>query len=184
MPSRHEVYAMEFKPTAGPAKLNEFRFPTFGNGDARIIISGSRQYQLHKSILKNSSTLFHELLSDENTAQLSKRAQKKVVITNILRAEDNESDGSKPSITLKPIKLDEEGRPVSALKIGLDLENGMAPPLVHTVRERYCNSSLTLLTDCAGLRQGAGRILPPSNQPQRLRSHPSQGHPSHHHRSA
>lgn len=135
MPSRREVYAAEFKPTFGPSKLDESRFPTFRDGDVKIIISGGRQYQLHKSTLKNSSPRLQELLSDANTATLSNKAKKKgVVVTNILRASVNPcADEWNVATILEPVELDEEGRPISKQKVGLDLENGMTVPPVYIV---------------------------------------------------
>lgn len=142
MPSRREVYLMDgFKPTLGPKKLDESKFPTFRDGDVKIIISGSRQYQLHKSILKSGSPLFCNLLSDENTISLSNKAKKKgVVVTNMICAviDGNPEDGKLPGHLL-PVRLDEDGKTVSDMRLGLDLENGLMVPPVFTVRLGSCS---------------------------------------------
>lgn len=129
-----------FKPTLGPKKLDESKFPTFRDGDVKVVISGSRQYQLHKSILKNSSPLFRDLLSDENTAILTKKAKKKGgVVTNMIRAVVNEKPehGQLP-VVLLAVKLDEDGKTPSDMRLGLDLENGLMAPPVYTVSLGYC----------------------------------------------
>lgn len=170
MPSRRKVSAMEFNPPLRRSQPSGHKFPTFPDGDVKIIITGSRQYQLHKSILKNSSPLFQELLSDENTATLSSARAKlqDLVVTNMLRATTykSEKDG-KLAVTLKAVKLDNEGCPISMEEIGLDLENGMVVPAVYTVCveiSRVRSHSL-VLTDHAGIRQGSGSLLPSPDQP-------------------
>lgn len=111
------------------------RFPHFHDGDVKIIITGSRQYQLHSTILKGASSLFRKLLSEENTATLSSKAKKKgVVITNVLRASihRDDEDGSL-DIKLKSVKLDGDGRVIAPQSIPLDLENGLSVPPELTV---------------------------------------------------
>ena len=129
---------MEHQPSFGPPRLDESQFPKFRDGDVKIIITGARQYQLHKSILKNSSTLFHDLLADENTATLSKKAKKKgAVITNILRADIEAGEGGRPKITLKAIKLNEEGNPEKPMEVPLNIENGLVPSPVYVVSVKH-----------------------------------------------
>lgn len=122
------------KQVFGPPKTDESKFPIFHEGDVWIIINGSRQYQLHRSLLMNGSSLLHVLLGEEHTAILSKKAEKKgAVLTNILRAMENRAEDGRPSVILKPVKVDDSGRPVNGLDIGLDLENGMAARPIYTV---------------------------------------------------
>lgn len=138
MPPRREVYGMEPKPTFGPSKLDESKFPTFRDGDVLIIITGSRQYQLHKSILANCSPLFKKILSDEYTAVLPKKALKKgAVTTNMVFGVPNEGEDQDylPDITLAPVKVTEDGRHISDRNIGLDLENGMPVPPIYKVSQ-------------------------------------------------
>lgn len=112
-------------------------FPQFLDGDVRIVISGARQYQLHKSILVDGSPTFKKLLADEYTTKLSSKAIKKNILTrNRLMLEKTPYDGvegNSPIRTLVPIALDEEGKPINGPTVGLDLENGMMVDPLHLV---------------------------------------------------
>lgn len=124
---------MESKQPFGPSGLGESKFPKFHDGDTKIVITGSRQYQLHSSILRNSSPLFRELLSEKNTAKLSNKAKKKgAVITNMLRASTcRDRETGVVTIELEPVLLNDEGR--APCRIPLDLENGLAVPSIYIV---------------------------------------------------
>ncbi|TKA25308.1 hypothetical protein B0A50_06212 [Salinomyces thailandicus] len=104
-------------------------FPDFQDGDVRVIISGSRQYQLHSAILKSNSPVFAELLDDENAARLSSKAIKRGVRTRFrIIMVENTSNEHIISHTLQTIPLDENGRPITPQAVPLDLENGRVIP--------------------------------------------------------
>ena len=47
--------------------LHKNEFPTFEDADVKVVVSESRQYQLHESALRNNSSTLRELLTDEDT---------------------------------------------------------------------------------------------------------------------
>ena len=92
-------------------------WPQFSDGDVLIIISGSRQYQLHSTMLKYASknNLMKELLSDQNAARLTSKAIKRgaVIRYRLVGVPHNPgADGVNVSIILKAVELNDEGRPV------------------------------------------------------------------------
>ncbi|KAI7203424.1 hypothetical protein KC316_g700 [Hortaea werneckii] len=103
-------------------------FPHFEDGDAHIIITGSRQYQLHSAVLKSNSPVLARLLN-ENAARLSNRAIKRgaTVRFRIMMTHNTTRDGGL-AYTLKPVPLNEEGKPTEHQIVGLDLENGRVVP--------------------------------------------------------
>ena len=56
-------------------------FPDFTDGDVRIVLSGSRQYQLHSTVLKNISPVLSEQLHQNYAAKLCSKAIKRNVTT-------------------------------------------------------------------------------------------------------
>ena len=116
----------------------ESEYPDFSDGDVRIIITGSRQYTLHSSILKSSSPVMRQLLDDDSTAKLTHKAIKRGMrITNRLHMVENDGDEGGVDYVLMPVKLNEEGKPVTQLPVGLDLENGRVVSPTVLVRHRY-----------------------------------------------
>lgn len=112
-------------------------FPQFADGDVRISLSGSRQYQLHSGVLKNSSSVMRELLSEDYAAQLNNAAHRRGVLIRhkLVLAENPYIDEEDQNLTyvLQAVPLDPNGRPVPGAPtgLGLELENGREPnPIV------------------------------------------------------
>ena len=124
--------------------MKPHNFPYFNDGDVKIIITGSRQYQLHSSILKIGSPVLSRLLDDHFTAKLNKAAIKKgVVVRNKLVAVKNTDPAFDIDLVLEPVKLDNEGKPLGGKTIGLDLENGMVVAPVYVVRSGQATTTST-----------------------------------------
>lgn len=111
----------------GASQPSTTEFPVYSDADVRIIISGSRQYQLHSSILKNGSPTMRALLKDEIAAKLSSKAIKRGVTARfrLQLVEDTDGDERKAQYVLKAVPLDEMGKAAVNVPIGLDLENGV-----------------------------------------------------------
>ncbi|KAI5361874.1 hypothetical protein Slin15195_G055250 [Septoria linicola] len=105
-------------------------FPDFADGDVRIALSGSRQYQLHSGVLKNSSSVMQELLSEQYAAQLNHAAHKRGVLIRhklvLVHNDDADEGDSNLAFVFEPVPLDAHGRPAPGAPsgIGLELENG------------------------------------------------------------
>ncbi|KAK5110596.1 hypothetical protein LTR85_000973 [Meristemomyces frigidus] len=124
-------------------------FPQFKDADVRIVISGSRQYQLHSSILKSISPTMKELLADQWAAKLNSKAIKRGVTGKCrLLMVENEEEADKISHLLEPVPIDEDGKPMVNNTIRLDLENGVAVvPIVlayHSVLGAFYNIPIEL----------------------------------------
>lgn len=104
-------------------------FPYFEDGDVHIIITGSRQYQLHSAVLRSNSPVLARLLNEDNAARLSSKAIKRgaTVKFRIIMTDNTADDGGLP-YTLKTVPLNEEGKPTEHRIVGLDLENGRVVP--------------------------------------------------------
>lgn len=113
----------------GPGLNNEF--PKFEGADVKIIVSASRQYELHSSVLTNASPLMKEfLLTDENAARLSSKAIKKHVTTKwrleLIKNPGRNEDGSYVDYVLEPVLLNEDGKALASNVVSLEFENGRA----------------------------------------------------------
>lgn len=145
-------------------------FPLFKDGDVKIVITGSRQYQLHSNILRASSRTMLRLLDEQYTAKLTSKAIKKgVVVRNRLEAVNNPDLEPHVEVLLEPIHLDSDGKTLERKPIGLDLENGMPVPYVHTVKPREdividCHSN----TFSIGLSRCTRSFLPCSYRLRRI----------------
>lgn len=107
----------------GTAVTQQTGFPEFKDADVHIVISGSRQYQLHSSILKNGSPTMRALLDDTKVAKLSSKAIKDGIhIRFRLQLVPDEKEEGK--YVLDKVELNDRGRAVNAPQIPLDLENG------------------------------------------------------------
>lgn len=104
-------------------------FPHFEDGDVHIIITGSRQYQLHSAVLRSNSPVLARLLNEDNAARLSNRAIRRGVTVRfrIIMTDRTARDGG-PPYALKTVPLNEEGKPSEHQTVGLDLENGRVVP--------------------------------------------------------
>ena len=127
-------------------------FPTFADGNLLIILSGSRQYQLHTSLLRPLSSRINSLCEVEGGAKLSKKAIKRgaVIRYRMLmtpgrdQREDSPSSSSStvqgPCVPfeLKTIPLDDDGKPNIPFFSGLDLENGrvVSPTILVSLSRR------------------------------------------------
>ncbi|TKA79738.1 hypothetical protein B0A55_04369 [Friedmanniomyces simplex] len=123
------LYELTWGTLRGPGPNKEF--PKFKGADVKIIVSGSRQYELHSSVLKNASPRMEQyLLPDENAAKLNSKTIKKGVITkyrlDLIRNPDYTDGGKVVEYVLEPVLLDEEGKAWASNAVGLDLENGRA----------------------------------------------------------
>lgn len=121
--SRREHYQLNTKyfglPTPGADNTmaeNENDFPHFADGDALVIITASRRYKLHSTVLRRSSPTFATLLDEEAAVELSRNARRKGVTTKYrLHLMENENGGVRsggvetPSHVLRRIPLDETG---------------------------------------------------------------------------
>ena len=121
-------------------------FPLFSNGDVKIIITGSRQYLLHSATLKDVSPLLRGMLEDENMAKLSAQARRKGVKERFRLVAEKVAFGGQPvDLILKPVRLDNDGKPERGEPVGLDLENGrIVDPYVTVSRYMYSCSDLRL----------------------------------------
>jgi len=103
-------------------------FPQFPDADVHIIITGSRQYKLHSTILKSVSATLREQLGCVQPAKLSSAVRKRGVnIRYYLRMVPNPippTDESKLQYVLEPVQVNESGKPVDGSHVKLDLENG------------------------------------------------------------
>lgn len=110
---------------------NNTEFPKFKGADVKIIVSGSRQYELHSSVLRNASPLMKEkLLRDEYAAKLNSKAVKKGITIkyrlDLVKNPECNENGSEVDHILKAVPLDEEGKASVSNPVALDLENGRA----------------------------------------------------------
>ena len=110
-------------------------FPHFKDGDLLIILTGSRQYKLHSSMLMSISSRINKLCTMQGEAKLTSKAIKRgtVVRFRMLMVPNNEEGDDVPDVpsVLMPIPLDSEGKPTVSCSVGLDLENGVVvPPIV------------------------------------------------------
>ncbi|KAK4912379.1 hypothetical protein LTR49_019197 [Elasticomyces elasticus] len=112
----------------GPGINKEF--PKFKGADVKIIISGSRQYELHSSVLKNASSRMEELLPDDDAARLNHKAIKKGITVkyrlDLAKNPLTDEDGIQVAYILTPVLLDEDGKASATNAVALDLENGRA----------------------------------------------------------
>jgi hypothetical protein len=135
------------------------QFPTFPGADVHLIITGSRQYHLHSTILREVSPVLRALLTNDTAAQLNKKTLKKGLSTRwrlVLVEVPCEPDDPQPQDSeelpegvkrvLQSIPLNEEGKATTtegATLVGLDLENGVAVPnwvlAYHTVFGAFYN---------------------------------------------
>ncbi|KAF2213959.1 hypothetical protein CERZMDRAFT_12857, partial [Cercospora zeae-maydis SCOH1-5] len=117
-------------------------FPQFADGDVRISLSGSRQYQLHSGVLKNSSSVMRELLSEEFAAQLNNAAHRRgVLIRHKLVLAENpyiEEEDQNLTHVLHAVPLDANGRPEPGAPtgLGLELENGRKPRAIVSAHDQ------------------------------------------------
>ncbi|KAK4540105.1 hypothetical protein LTR36_009770 [Oleoguttula mirabilis] len=124
-------------------------FPQFGDGDVRVVISGSRQYQLHSSVLKSISPTLRELLADQWGAKLNSKAIKRGITVRFrLLMVDNQEETGTITHVLEPIPVDEDGKPAVANAMSLDLENGrVVDPIIlayHSVLGAFYNIPIEL----------------------------------------
>ena len=112
-------------------------FPHFKDGDLLIILNGSRQYQLHSTMLRSISSRIKDLCSTQGGAKLTSKAIKRGMVIRyrmLMVANDGEGDNvmeGVPSI-LMTMPLDGDGKPTIPCSIGLDLENGVGvPPIIR-----------------------------------------------------
>jgi hypothetical protein len=109
------------------------RFPQFADGDVRVLLTSSRQYQLHSSVLRNASPLLRELLAKKNAAQLSNKAIRANIAVRhrlvLVENPDREDDAHDIAYIFRQVPLDTMGRPSKKNTPGvvLDLENGRRP---------------------------------------------------------
>lgn len=102
---------------------------SFPDGDVSVIISATRRYILHSSILRNASPLLADLLHEETGAELSKKAIRNGIRTRFcLLAIPNEESEPDVEYVLTSIPLTLEGKPAVRLPINDDFENARAPP--------------------------------------------------------
>lgn len=96
----------------GAEETRPERFPFFPSGDVKIVVTDARQYQLHSSVLKNSSPLLERLLHPADAAQLTAKAVKAGVTTQykLMVVESAAVDG-RVDYVLEPVRLDPNGRP-------------------------------------------------------------------------
>jgi hypothetical protein len=116
-----------------PAQTN---FPEFADGDVRIVITGSRQYKLHSTILKSVSPLMQELLTDDIAAPLCSTAIKKEKATLRFRLDLTRippDNTQKVPFIFDVVPLDKYAKPIVHKPIPLDLENGMIADPTFTV---------------------------------------------------
>lgn len=121
--SRREHYQLNTKYFGLPAPgensnmvETENDFPHFADGDVLVIITASRRYKLHSTVLRRSSPTFATLLDEEAAVELSRNARRKGVTTRYrLHLMENENGGVRsggvetPSHVLRRIPLDETG---------------------------------------------------------------------------
>jgi len=122
-------------------------FPAFTDGDVHITITGSRQYTLHSTILKNCSPVMVQLLDEQWAAKLSAKAVKRgATIKHRLIMVDDNDDESSIAYVLEPVQVNDEGKAVTHHPIGLDLENGRV--VSPTVLVRHQNATRGLTDGC------------------------------------
>ncbi|KAL2352402.1 hypothetical protein BJ546DRAFT_207791 [Cryomyces antarcticus] len=107
------------------------KFPKFTDGDTRIVISSSKQYHLHSSILRMHSTSFAAALVPENAAALSKKAEKEGINTRFHLELDQESDPTTGQRALILVALDDHARPLHHSNLLPNVENGRVPDPVY-----------------------------------------------------
>ena len=149
MATNRSTHLAPFIVYSGPRKASTF--PEFDDADVHIIITGSRQYKLHSSILKSVSSTLCEILTDDRAAKLNKGAIKRGVTVRyrLLLASTTTPEFRGPDKTshvLKPVHLGEDGKPLNGNPIALDLENGRVVPPFVVVRD-YVGSYLLHHTD-------------------------------------
>ncbi len=109
-------------------------FPAFEDGDVHIVLSGSRQYMLHSSILKSVSTVFRTLLSEQNAIPLTRRMIKKGMTARYRIDANHDDHESDLKFTLcARIHFDENGESFDGMPIDLDLENGRLVDPIYPV---------------------------------------------------
>ena len=117
-------------------------FPHFNDGDLLIILNGSRQYQLHSTMLRSISSRIKGLCSMQGGANLTSKAIKRGTVVRFRMhmvandGEDKDVPDSIPSI-LVTIPLNSEGKPTIPCSVGLDLENGVVVPPIVRVSPLY-----------------------------------------------
>lgn len=112
-------------------------FPHFTDGDVDLILTTTRRYKLHSTVLRRHSTLFASLLAPHHAVQLSRRALRNGVTVRYrleLRAQsqspssssssynNNDGNGSESAFARAP--LDSEGRAVQGEGSVIVEENG------------------------------------------------------------
>lgn len=139
-------------------------FPIFSDGDVKIVITGGRTYQLHSTILKNSSPVMRALLPVENSAKLTTKAIKRGVVIryrlNVVAYPVIGADNTF-SYVLEPTLLDSDGKASHHATVPLHLENGRVTPPILLVRcshheYRLKNASLTFRS---GVQHHPRRVL-------------------------
>ncbi|SMQ49419.1 unnamed protein product [Zymoseptoria tritici ST99CH_3D7] len=105
------------------------QFPTYSDGDVKVIISSGRHYQLHSNFLRNSSPVLRKLLRDENAADLSSKAIKKNAVRFQLTLTPNKRrrDNADIKHVFALTELDRNGRAIGGSTASIvESENGRA----------------------------------------------------------
>lgn len=149
-------------------------FPRFADGDVKIVITGSRQYQLHSGVLKNASPVMRDLLATERAADLSRRAvQKGAVIRHrlvLVSNDDAQDEDQEAEFVLEQVPLDDKGLPSGAnpAGVGLELEEGRNINPTFLVRAQLCGIDVITTDMLAGLRCSPWRYVQSAYQPRRF----------------
>jgi hypothetical protein len=115
------------------------KFPRYADGDVQIIISASRQYCLHSSILKLVSPTLAQLIDDSRPPPLPASALKKGAkqLWRFVAVENNVvSELSRETVpmVLKAIQPSADAKANMDISINLVNENGRVPDRIHEVR--------------------------------------------------
>lgn len=87
-------------------------FPSFADGDVRIVVSEEHQYKLHSAILKSNSTTLRALLAGATKAPLSTKAVNKGAPAYQLELVKNQLASGFPDVeyVFRAVELDSNGR--------------------------------------------------------------------------
>jgi hypothetical protein len=105
------------------------KFPSFSDGDVRVIISSARKYRLHSNFLRNNSPVLRKLLQEKNAAQLSSKAIRSgsaVRFELVLAPDKRRRADTDIAHVFALTKLDTSGRPLggSSSAVAIESENG------------------------------------------------------------
>ena len=102
-------------------------FPRFRDADLEVIISPTRRYELHSTVLKQSSTLFAELMRVEGP-RLTKKAQASgQTVRYCLQLTLSQTD---QTYRFRRVELNTDGRRTDGSFVGTYNENGKVPPAI------------------------------------------------------